>query len=81
MLRELMLTLLSSGLFAPKQGQVLREEQRRRRSQFDRGTPGAELELHGVVGNPGPYGASLGSPKTGRDAMRGGYGRSGFGGV
>ncbi|OAG34420.1 hypothetical protein AYO21_11408 [Fonsecaea monophora] len=30
--------------FSP-QGQVYREEQRRRRSQFDRGTPGAENEL------------------------------------
>lgn len=34
-----------TGLFAPKQGQAYREEQRRRRSQFDRGTPGAENEL------------------------------------
>lgn len=33
------------GLFAPRQGQAYREEQRRRRSQFDRGTPGADLEL------------------------------------
>lgn len=36
--------LISIGLFAPRQGQVYREEQRRRRSQFDRGTPGAEFE-------------------------------------
>lgn len=34
-----------SGLFAPRQGQAYREEQRRRRSQFDRGTPGAENEM------------------------------------
>lgn len=34
-----------SGLFAPREGQAHREEQRRRRSQFDRGTPGAEIEL------------------------------------
>ncbi|KAJ4569321.1 hypothetical protein HRR79_004174 [Exophiala dermatitidis] len=33
------------GLFAPRQGQAYREEQRRRRSQFDRGTPGAENEM------------------------------------
>ena len=41
-------TAFSAGLFAPRQGQAYREEQRRRRSQFDRGTPGAEHEL-GVV--------------------------------
>ncbi len=34
-----------TGLFAPRQGQAYREEQRRRRSQFDRGTPGAENEM------------------------------------
>lgn len=34
------------GLFAPRQGQAFREEQRRRHSQFDRGTPGAEYEAH-----------------------------------
>jgi hypothetical protein len=34
------------GLFAPRQGQLYREEQRRRRSQYDRGTPGAEFEAH-----------------------------------
>ena len=39
------LTFLSPGLFAPRQGQAYREEQRRRRSQFDRGTPGAEHDL------------------------------------
>ena len=38
-------SLFPAGLFAPKQGQAYREEQRRRRSQFDRGTPGAEHEL------------------------------------
>lgn len=37
---------ISTGLFAPRQGQMYREEQRRRRSQYDRGTPGAELEAH-----------------------------------
>ena len=40
------LTLCHPGLFAPRQGQVYREEQRRRRSHFDRGTPGAEYEAH-----------------------------------
>jgi len=34
-----------AGLFAPSQGQAYREEQRRRRSQYDRGTPGADIEL------------------------------------
>jgi hypothetical protein len=37
---------VSIGLFAPRQGQMYREEQRRRRSQYDRGTPGAEFEAH-----------------------------------
>jgi hypothetical protein len=37
---------ISIGLFAPRQGQMYREEQRRRRSQYDRGTPGAEFEAH-----------------------------------
>lgn len=32
------------GLFAPSAGQHLRDEQRRRRSQFDRGTTLAEQE-------------------------------------
>jgi hypothetical protein len=40
--------LATAGLFAPRQGQAYREEQRRRRSQFDRGTPGAEHELGGA---------------------------------
>jgi len=33
-----------SGLFAPSAGQNMREEQRRRRSQYDRGTSLAERE-------------------------------------
>ncbi len=33
-----------SGLFAPSAGQHMRDEQRRRRSQFDRGTSLAERE-------------------------------------
>ena len=32
------------GLFPPRAGQQTRDEQRRRRSQFDRGTPRAQLE-------------------------------------
>jgi hypothetical protein len=32
------------GLFAPRAGQHYREEQRRRHSQYDRGTPLAALE-------------------------------------
>jgi hypothetical protein len=33
-----------SGLFAPRAGQHFRDEQRRRRSQYDRGTRLAEME-------------------------------------
>lgn len=33
-----------SGLFAPRAGQNFRDEQRRRRSQYDRGTRLAEVE-------------------------------------
>jgi hypothetical protein len=36
--------LITAGLFAPSAGQHLRDEQRRRRSQFDRGTSLAEQE-------------------------------------
>ena len=34
----------STGLFAPRAGQNFRDEQRRRRSQYDRGTRLAEIE-------------------------------------
>ena len=34
------------GLFAPRQGQIYREEQRRRRSIYDRGTSAAEYEAY-----------------------------------
>ncbi|KAL9091893.1 MAG: hypothetical protein Q9165_004645 [Trypethelium subeluteriae] len=34
----------NTGLFPPRAGQQTRDEQRRRRSQFDRGTPRAQLE-------------------------------------
>lgn len=34
----------SLGLFAPRAGQNFRDEQRRRRSQYDRGTRLAEIE-------------------------------------
>ena len=45
-----MTNITLTGLFAPRQGQAYREEQRRRRSQFDRGTTGAELEMqHGAL--------------------------------
>lgn len=37
----------STGLFAPSAGQHLRDEQRRRRSQYDRGTSLAEREEYG----------------------------------
>ncbi|KAI1180062.1 RNA recognition motif 2-domain-containing protein [Nemania sp. FL0916] len=36
-----------NGLYTPSDGQHLRDEQRRRRSQFDRGTPMAEAEEFG----------------------------------
>lgn len=36
--------LTSSGLFTPNAGQHFRDEQRRRRSQYDRGTRLAALE-------------------------------------
>jgi hypothetical protein len=39
-----MLTVLDAGLFAPRHGQQYRDDQRRRRSQYDRGTTAAENE-------------------------------------
>lgn len=38
------MTSLLPGLFAPRAGQHFRDEQRRRRSQYDRGTRLAEIE-------------------------------------
>ena len=38
------------GLFAPRAGQVFRESQRRRRSQFDRGTNLAQIEESSFIG-------------------------------
>ncbi|RMZ86150.1 hypothetical protein DV737_g203, partial [Chaetothyriales sp. CBS 132003] len=55
-------TCNESRLFAPRQGQAYREEQRRRRSQFDRGTPGAELEMIDFRGAPRAFGGMKGSP-------------------
>ena len=49
---EIILCCLSScvkGLFAPRAGQHFRDEQRRRRSQYDRGTRFAELEEGNVT--------------------------------
>lgn len=49
-----MLTLLAAGLFTPNAGQHYRDEQRRRRSQYDRGTRLAVLEeMHETT--IGPY--------------------------
>ena len=51
----------SQGLFAPRAGQNFRDEQRRRRSQYDRGTRLAEMEdgydidRHDYRGDAGPY--------------------------
>ena len=55
-----------AGLFAPRQGQVYREEQRRRRSQFDRGTPGAEFEAHSQ-GLSDPASSAYPTPAFARD--------------
>ena len=44
----LILILALLGLFAPRVGQQYRDEQRRRRSQFDRGTTAAERESYWV---------------------------------
>lgn len=41
---EIGLIHVTGGLFAPRAGQNFRDEQRRRRSQYDRGTRLAELE-------------------------------------
>ncbi len=49
------------GLFAPRAGQNFRDEQRRRRSQYDRGTRLAEMEdsyelgRHEYHGDMSPY--------------------------
>lgn len=51
----------SKGLFAPRAGQNFRDEQRRRRSQYDRGTRLAEMEdaldmdHHDLRGEFSPY--------------------------
>lgn len=41
----LLVLTISPGLFAPRVGQQYRDEQRRRRSHFDRGTTAAEREI------------------------------------
>lgn len=58
-------TTFFSGLFAPRVSQQYRLEQRRRRSQFDRGTSAAEREV-GYVPTVGP----LVSRDTNRDLER-----------
>ncbi len=47
--------LIRLGLFAPSAGQHLRDEQRRRRSQYDRGTSLAEREESGFDDGQIPY--------------------------
>lgn len=47
--------LIGLGLFAPSAGQHLRDEQRRRRSQYDRGTSLAEREEFGFDDGQIPY--------------------------
>ena len=44
-LAKLCVTGMPLGLFAPRVGQQYRDEQRRRRSQYDRGTTAAEREI------------------------------------
>lgn len=44
------------GLFAPRAGQHFRDEQRRRRSQYDRGTRLAAIEDSYTFGDSEPYG-------------------------
>jgi hypothetical protein len=65
----LILTTAIPGLFAPRHGQQYRDDQRRRRSQFDRGTTAAENEArfeglfdparvsHSIL-DPRPFGAA-----------------------
>lgn len=47
---------LKPGLFAPRAGQQFRDEQRRRRSQYDRGTRLAELEYSNGCDDYGRFG-------------------------
>ncbi|KAE8377921.1 meiosis protein MEI2 [Aspergillus bertholletiae] len=49
------------GLFAPRVGQQYRDEQRRRRSQFDRGTTAAEREIVYVRTLTPKHSSSIGS--------------------
>lgn len=51
-----------SGLFAPRAGQHFRDEQRRRRSQYDRGTRLAELEDSYDYGTHGYHGEEVYRP-------------------
>ena len=58
--------LISPGLFAPAAGQTVRDEQRRRRSQFDRGTTMAEQENDLNYDFDAEYDPELGFPFNGK---------------
>jgi hypothetical protein len=69
----MMLTMVIPGLFAPRHGQQYRDDQRRRRSQYDRGTTAAENEarFEGLfdparVAHPGLDSRSFGAPPGSR---------------
>ncbi|KAF7505790.1 hypothetical protein GJ744_000461 [Endocarpon pusillum] len=55
------------GLFAPRHGQQFRDDQRRRRSQYDRGTTAAEMEArHEGIYDPARDPRTFGAPRFGR---------------
>lgn len=51
--------MVSLGLFAPRAGQHFRDEQRRRRSQYDRGTRLAAIEDSYTFDDNEPYGGTV----------------------
>jgi hypothetical protein len=62
-----------AGLFAPRAGQQYRDDQRRRRSQYDRGTTAAENEARyeglfdpSRVPHPGVDSRTFGAPRFAR---------------
>lgn len=67
-----MLTVVVAGLFAPRHGQQYRDDQRRRRSQYDRGTTAAENEARheglfdpARLAHPGVDPRTFGAPRFG----------------
>jgi hypothetical protein len=56
-----------TGLFAPRHGQQFRDDQRRRRSQYDRGTTAAEMEARNEgIYDPARDPRTYGAPRFGR---------------